>query len=96
MSLVVSVHVYSVQKAFLKDSGPLYSVDYDAVKDNLQNCSRSQFRAAIPTLHERQSHVLTLYLASCQQLRRHPLFRCGSHVLCGAAAGQRGPSNSCT
>ncbi|KAL6103782.1 pold3 [Pungitius sinensis] len=40
MSLVVSVHVYSVQKALLKDSGPLYSVDYDAVKDNLKDCSR--------------------------------------------------------
>lgn len=40
MSLVVSVHVYSVQKAALKDSGPLYSVDYDAVKDNLKDCSR--------------------------------------------------------
>lgn len=40
MSPIVSVHVYSVQKAFLKDSGPLYSVDYDAVKDNLQNCSK--------------------------------------------------------
>eukprot|EP00064_Thunnus_orientalis_P016387 superscaffoldBa00003237_g16452 len=32
MSLIVSVHVYSVQKALLKDSGPLYSVDYDAVE----------------------------------------------------------------
>ncbi|KAK2822753.1 hypothetical protein Q5P01_022818 [Channa striata] len=40
MSLIVSVHVYSVQKALLKDSSPLYSVDYDAVKDNLKNCSR--------------------------------------------------------
>uniref|UniRef100_A0A3Q2PKP6 DNA polymerase delta subunit 3 n=1 Tax=Fundulus heteroclitus TaxID=8078 RepID=A0A3Q2PKP6_FUNHE len=40
MSLLVSVHVYSVQKALLKDSGPLYSVDYDAVKDNLKNCSK--------------------------------------------------------
>ncbi|KAM8727190.1 DNA polymerase delta subunit 3 isoform 1-T1 [Acanthopagrus schlegelii] len=40
MSLVVSVHVYSVQKALLKDSGPLYTVDYDAVKDNLKNCSK--------------------------------------------------------
>ncbi|XP_056913024.1 DNA polymerase delta subunit 3 isoform X1 [Takifugu flavidus] len=39
MSPIVSVHIYSVQKALLKDSGPLYSVDYDAVKDNLQNCS---------------------------------------------------------
>ncbi|XP_032422487.1 DNA polymerase delta subunit 3 isoform X2 [Xiphophorus hellerii] len=40
MSLIVSVHVYSVQKALLKDSGPLYSVDYDVIKDNLNNCSR--------------------------------------------------------
>ena len=40
MSLIVSVHIYSVQKALLRDSGPLYSVDYDAVKDNLKNCSR--------------------------------------------------------
>ncbi|XP_030257567.1 DNA polymerase delta subunit 3 [Sparus aurata] len=39
MSLIVSVHVYSIQKALLKDSGPLYAVDYDAVKDNLKNCS---------------------------------------------------------
>ncbi|KAL0994045.1 hypothetical protein UPYG_G00117100 [Umbra pygmaea] len=40
MSLTVSVHVYSVQKAVLKDSGLLYSADYDAIKENLQNCSR--------------------------------------------------------
>ncbi|XP_061879571.1 DNA polymerase delta subunit 3 [Entelurus aequoreus] len=40
MSLIVSVHVYSVQKALLKDSGPLYAVDYDAVKDNLLSCSK--------------------------------------------------------
>ncbi|TNN41005.1 DNA polymerase delta subunit 3 [Liparis tanakae] len=40
MSLVVSVHVYSVQKALLKDSGPLYGVDYDAVRDNLEDCGR--------------------------------------------------------
>uniref|UniRef100_A0A1A8KRC6 DNA polymerase delta subunit 3 n=1 Tax=Nothobranchius kuhntae TaxID=321403 RepID=A0A1A8KRC6_NOTKU len=40
MNLIVSVHVYSVQKALLKDSSPLYNVDYDALKDNLKNCSR--------------------------------------------------------
>ncbi|XP_064861113.1 DNA polymerase delta subunit 3-like [Oncorhynchus nerka] len=41
-SLTVSVHgpLYSVQTAVLKDSGPLYSADYDAVKENLRNCSR--------------------------------------------------------
>ncbi|XP_077580486.1 DNA polymerase delta subunit 3 [Stigmatopora nigra] len=40
MSLIVSVHIYSVQKALLKDSAPLYTVDYDAFKDNLLNCSK--------------------------------------------------------
>uniref|UniRef100_A0A3P8YUX2 DNA polymerase delta subunit 3 n=1 Tax=Esox lucius TaxID=8010 RepID=A0A3P8YUX2_ESOLU len=47
MSLTVSVHVYSVQKAVLKDSGPLYSADYDAVKDNLRSsCRYSAIRCA--------------------------------------------------
>lgn len=40
MSLIVSVHVYSVQKALLKDSAPLYSVDYDAVKDSMKNLGK--------------------------------------------------------
>ncbi|XP_066555192.1 DNA polymerase delta subunit 3 isoform X2 [Amia ocellicauda] len=35
-----SVHVYSVQRAVLKDSGPLFSTDYDTVKENLKNCSK--------------------------------------------------------
>lgn len=51
MSPIVSVHIYSVQKALLKDSGPLYSVDYDAVKDTLQNCSRLRFHSATSALH---------------------------------------------
>ncbi|KAI4886830.1 hypothetical protein NFI96_018394 [Prochilodus magdalenae] len=47
----VSVHVYSIQKAELKDSSPLYSTDYDAVKENLKNCNKySAIRcaAAVP------------------------------------------------
>ncbi|XP_064208519.1 DNA polymerase delta subunit 3 isoform X1 [Anguilla rostrata] len=40
MEVTASVHVYSIQKAVLKDSGPLYSTDYDAVKENLKNCSK--------------------------------------------------------
>ncbi|KAJ8402198.1 hypothetical protein AAFF_G00370630 [Aldrovandia affinis] len=40
MELTASIHVYSIQKAVLKDSGPLYSTDYDAVKENLKNCSK--------------------------------------------------------
>nr|XP_056714464.1 DNA polymerase delta subunit 3 [Euleptes europaea] len=40
LSTVASVHVYSIQKAMLKDSSPLYNTDYDIVKANLQNCSK--------------------------------------------------------
>ncbi|XP_043928613.1 DNA polymerase delta subunit 3 [Protopterus annectens] len=40
LALTVSVHIYSVQKTSLKDSGPLYIADYDAVKSNLSNCSK--------------------------------------------------------
>ncbi|XP_042353936.1 DNA polymerase delta subunit 3 [Plectropomus leopardus] len=67
MSLIVSVHVYSVQKALLKDSGPLYSVDYDAVKDNLKNCSRySAIRcdSAVP--------MSSLELQQAREIQRAP------------------------
>ncbi|XP_066475975.1 DNA polymerase delta subunit 3 isoform X2 [Tiliqua scincoides] len=37
---VASVHIYSIQKAMLKDSGPLYNTDYDIIKVNFQNCSK--------------------------------------------------------
>uniref|UniRef100_A0A8D0LC62 DNA polymerase delta subunit 3 n=1 Tax=Sphenodon punctatus TaxID=8508 RepID=A0A8D0LC62_SPHPU len=40
LSTVASVHIYSIQKALLKDSGPLYNTDYDIIKANLQNCNR--------------------------------------------------------
>ncbi|NXM94999.1 DPOD3 polymerase, partial [Sylvia borin] len=40
LSTLASVHVYSIQKALLKDSSPLYSTDYDIVKSNLQHCSK--------------------------------------------------------
>uniref|UniRef100_A0A8C1EEQ8 DNA polymerase delta subunit 3 n=1 Tax=Cyprinus carpio carpio TaxID=630221 RepID=A0A8C1EEQ8_CYPCA len=51
MDVTISVHVYSVQRAELKDSSPLYSTDYDAVKENLKNCNKySAIRcaAAVP------------------------------------------------
>ncbi|KAK2872661.1 hypothetical protein QQF64_017708 [Cirrhinus molitorella] len=51
MDVTISVHVYSVQKAELKDSSPLYNTDYDAVKENLKNCNKySAIRcaAAVP------------------------------------------------
>ncbi|XP_043076708.1 DNA polymerase delta subunit 3 [Puntigrus tetrazona] len=40
MAVTISVHVYSVQRAELKDSSPLYNTDYDAVKENLKNCNK--------------------------------------------------------
>nr|XP_014127036.2 DNA polymerase delta subunit 3 [Zonotrichia albicollis] len=40
LSTIASVHVYSIQKALLKDSSPLYNTDYDIVKANLQHCSK--------------------------------------------------------
>ncbi|KAF7236593.1 DNA polymerase delta subunit 3 [Varanus komodoensis] len=40
LSTLASVHVYSIQKAMLKDSSPLYNTDYDITKANLQNCSK--------------------------------------------------------
>ncbi|NWQ83612.1 DPOD3 polymerase, partial [Columbina picui] len=51
LATIASVHVYSVQKALLKDSAPLYNTDYDIVKTNLHNCSKfSAIRcaAAVP------------------------------------------------
>ncbi|XP_041256076.1 DNA polymerase delta subunit 3 [Onychostruthus taczanowskii] len=51
LSTIASVHVYSIQKALLKDSSPLYNTDYDIVKANLQHCSKfSAIRcaAAVP------------------------------------------------
>ncbi|MCJ8740858.1 hypothetical protein PDJAM_G00063880 [Pangasius djambal] len=40
LDVTISVHVYSVQRAELKDSAPLYSTDYDAMKENLKNCNK--------------------------------------------------------
>ncbi|XP_074160167.1 LOW QUALITY PROTEIN: DNA polymerase delta subunit 3 [Sminthopsis crassicaudata] len=51
LAVTASIHVYSVQKAMLKDSGPLFNTDYDILKTNLQSCSKfSAIRcaAAIP------------------------------------------------
>ncbi|XP_056587291.1 DNA polymerase delta subunit 3 [Triplophysa dalaica] len=51
MDITISVHVYSLQRAELKDSAPLYSTDYDALKENMKNCNKySAIRctAAVP------------------------------------------------
>ncbi|XP_055479580.1 DNA polymerase delta subunit 3 isoform X1 [Psammomys obesus] len=51
LAVTASIHVYSIQKAVLKDSGPLFNTDYDILKSNLQNCSKFsaiQCAAAVP------------------------------------------------
>ncbi|EHB06186.1 DNA polymerase delta subunit 3 [Heterocephalus glaber] len=51
LAMTASIHVYSIQKAMLKDSGPLFSIDYDILKSNLQKCSKFsaiQCAAAVP------------------------------------------------
>uniref|UniRef100_A0A2K6FYH2 DNA polymerase delta subunit 3 n=1 Tax=Propithecus coquereli TaxID=379532 RepID=A0A2K6FYH2_PROCO len=51
LAVAASIHVYSIQKAMLKDSGPLFNTDYDILKSNLQNCSKFsaiQCAAAVP------------------------------------------------
>ncbi|XP_031436585.1 DNA polymerase delta subunit 3 isoform X1 [Clupea harengus] len=40
MDPTISIHVYSIQKAEIKDSSTLYSTDYDAVRDNLKHCNK--------------------------------------------------------
>ncbi|XP_058042045.1 DNA polymerase delta subunit 3 isoform X2 [Ahaetulla prasina] len=39
-STLASVHVYSIQKAQLRDSSPLFNTDYDILKANLENCGK--------------------------------------------------------
>ncbi|XP_002754866.2 DNA polymerase delta subunit 3 [Callithrix jacchus] len=51
LAVTASIHVYSIQKAMLKDSGPLFNTDYDILKSNLQNCSKFsaiQCASAVP------------------------------------------------
>ncbi|XP_067389332.1 DNA polymerase delta subunit 3 isoform X2 [Emydura macquarii macquarii] len=69
LATIASVHVYSIQKSMLKDSGPLYNTDYDIVKTNLQNCSKFsaiQCAAAVPRTSTEVSQVQTSAQANSQ------------------------------
>ncbi|KAF1503673.1 DNA polymerase delta subunit 3, partial [Eudyptula minor] len=69
LDTIASVHVYSIQKALLKDSGPLYNTDYDIVKTNLHNCSKFsaiQCAAAVPRMSAEVSQVQTSLQAGSQ------------------------------
>ncbi|XP_037232898.1 DNA polymerase delta subunit 3 isoform X1 [Falco rusticolus] len=69
LATIASVHVYSIQKALLKDSGPLYNTDYDIVKTNLHNCSKFsaiQCAAAVPRTAAEVSQAQTSVQAGSQ------------------------------
>ncbi|NXE85141.1 DPOD3 polymerase, partial [Cochlearius cochlearius] len=69
LSTIASVHVYSIQKALLKDSGPLYNTDYDIVKTNLHNCSKFSAihcAAAVPRTSAEVSQAQTSQQAGSQ------------------------------
>ncbi|NXE29734.1 DPOD3 polymerase, partial [Ardeotis kori] len=69
LATIASVHVYSVQKALLKDSGPLYNTDYDIVKANLHNCSKFSAihcAAAVPRTPAEVSQAQTSVQAGSQ------------------------------
>ncbi|XP_075188832.1 LOW QUALITY PROTEIN: DNA polymerase delta subunit 3, partial [Anomaloglossus baeobatrachus] len=71
LSAVATVHVYSLQKATLKDSAPLNSADYDIIKNNLHNCNKFsaiQCAAAVPRSPE---EVAQLQKSHFQQERRN-------------------------
>ncbi|NXO86024.1 DPOD3 polymerase, partial [Sitta europaea] len=103
LSTIASVHVYSIQKALLKDSSPLYNTDYDIVKTNLQHCSKfSAIRcaAAVPRTPPEALSILTfskaenlLDLLKPKAVGTNAIyhFACPEAVLCILRAG----SNSC-
>ncbi|NXX98103.1 DPOD3 polymerase, partial [Centropus bengalensis] len=69
LDTIASVHVYSIQKALLKDSGPLYNTDYDIVKTNLHHCSKFsaiQCAAAVPRVTAEASRAPTSMQAGLQ------------------------------
>ncbi|NWH80540.1 DPOD3 polymerase, partial [Piaya cayana] len=69
LATIASVHVYSIQKALLKDSGPLCNTDYDIVKTNLHNCSKFsaiQCAAAVPRVTAEASQPRTSVQAGSQ------------------------------
>ncbi|XP_053312616.1 DNA polymerase delta subunit 3 isoform X2 [Spea bombifrons] len=58
LAVVANVHVYSIQKAALKDSAPLFNTDYDIFKNNLEDCNKfSAIRCpqAVPRTPEQMS-----------------------------------------
>ncbi|XP_048389354.1 DNA polymerase delta subunit 3 isoform X2 [Stegostoma tigrinum] len=60
MLVTASVHVYSIQKAMLKDSSPLFNTDYEAIKENLQNSNKYsaiQCAGAVPRSAEEMARL---------------------------------------
>ncbi|XP_051881861.1 DNA polymerase delta subunit 3 isoform X2 [Pristis pectinata] len=60
MLVTASVHVYSIQKAMLKDSSPLFNTDYEAIKENLLSSNKYsaiQCADAVPRSAEEMAHL---------------------------------------
>ncbi|NXN97951.1 DPOD3 polymerase, partial [Rhinopomastus cyanomelas] len=90
LATIASVHVYSIQKALLKDSGPLYNTDYDIVKTNLHNCSKFSAihcAAAVPRPPAEVSQAQT----SAQTVSQPPS---DAGAASGPAVNGHGPSSS--
>ncbi|XP_075054424.1 DNA polymerase delta subunit 3 isoform X2 [Mixophyes fleayi] len=65
--LVANVHVYSIQKATLKDSAPLFSTDYDIIKNNLQNCSKFSAIQCAAAVQRSPDEIAQLHRRNCQE-----------------------------
>ncbi|KAG8522826.1 DNA polymerase delta subunit 3 [Galemys pyrenaicus] len=90
LAVTASVHVYSIQKAMLKDSGPLFNTDYDILKSNLQNCSKFsaiQCAAAVP-----RAPAVSSSSGKCEQSNRQVPSE--AHVSSASTANGHGPPTS--
>ncbi|XP_053564731.1 DNA polymerase delta subunit 3 [Bombina bombina] len=88
LKLVANVHVYSVQKATLKDSGPLFNTDYDVLKNNLQNCNKFsaiQCADSVPRSPEDMSQLRKSNFKETESVQETPKPTVNGHGLPPAA-----------
>ncbi|KAM5181620.1 DNA polymerase delta subunit 3 isoform 2-T2 [Mantella aurantiaca] len=83
LAMVANIHVYSVQKATLKDSAPLFNTDYDIMKNNLQNCNKFsaiQCPAAVPRSPEEMAQLQRLNCHAAQEVTAPSAPRVNGHA----------------
>uniref|UniRef100_A0A8C6ZQ68 DNA polymerase delta subunit 3 n=1 Tax=Nothoprocta perdicaria TaxID=30464 RepID=A0A8C6ZQ68_NOTPE len=84
LATLASVHVYSVQKALLKDSGPLYNTDYDIVKANLHNCSKKSRLLHLQPGRTKFGMIMCItHPLNCVSYMNHLFSKCRQHKPCG-------------